>query len=115
MFSQCQILSVITYLPFKNHLITHFSFSSHCNDRMYLPVRQMGKQEVLILYNWILVTSLEISNESIKYRYKQHFISNNLDGLVIGLENFKGLEKWLWVGEDLEVKIHGKRLNEMIS
>lgn len=77
-FSQLQVLNCYV-MPFKNHLITQFSFWSPCRDHKYLPVRQMGKQEVLTLYNWILVTSLEISKESIKHRFKKYFISNNLD------------------------------------
>lgn len=28
-FSQMQVLNVITYMPFKNHLITQFNFGHH--------------------------------------------------------------------------------------
>lgn len=34
--------------------------------------------------------------------------------MMIGLENFGEVEKWLWVGEGLKVKIHETRLNDII-
>ena len=34
---------------------------------------------------------------------------------MIVSENFREIEKWLWVGENLKAKIHGKRVNEIIS
>lgn len=103
------------YAPFKNHLIMNLRFWSHYKAHIHLPIRQMGKQEVLISCNWIFVTLLEISYDSIKYRFKKCFISNNLDRMIIGLENLRVLEKWLCVGEDLKVEICGKRFNEIIT
>lgn len=35
--------------------------------------------------------------------------------MIIGLETFRELEKRLYTGEALEVKMHGKRLNEITS
>lgn len=86
-----------------------FNVWSHYSANKYLPNGQMGKQKVLILCNWILEASLEISNEVIKHRFRKCFLSNNLDRWDEDSSgNFRELKKCIWAGKDLEVKIHVK-------